>query len=127
MNIAVIGIGSNIDPEKNIYLATKKISLEVKLVKASKLVFTEPIGYEYQDNFLNGALLIETKHEKNSVDKILKNIEIELGREKTLNKNGPRTIDLDILLWNKEIIDSDVYSRKFLKESILELLPDFKF
>ena len=127
MNTAVIGVGSNINPEKNIDLAKKKISLEVQLIKVSKLVFTKPIGYENQDDFLNGALLIETEQEKDSVDKILKNIEIELGREKSLNKNGPRTIDLDILLWNNEIIDSDVYSRNFLKESILELLPDFKF
>ena len=127
MNSAIIGVGSNIDPEKNIKLATDKISSEVKLIKSSTLVFTEPVGYENQDDFLNGALLIETKQEKDSVDSILKNIESELGREKTLNKNGPRTIDLDLLIWNNRISDPDVYSREFLKESILELLPDFKF
>ena len=127
MNTAVIGVGSNINPENNIRLAKEKISSEVRLIRSSTMVFTKPIGYESQDDFLNGALLIETELEKESIEKILKNIETELGRKKSPNKYGPRTIDLDILLWNDEIIDSDVYSRNFLKESILELLPDFKF
>ena len=127
MNTVVIGIGSNINPENNIRLAKQKISSEVRLIRSSTLVFTKPIGYEDQDDFLNGALLIETELEKESIEKILKNIEAELGRKKSLNKFGPRTIDLDILLWNDEIMDSDVYSRDFLKESILELLPDFIF
>ena len=127
MNTAVIGVGSNINPEVNIKLAKEKISLEMRIIKSSKLVITKPIGYEDQDDFLNGALLVETEQEKDSMDKFLKNIESELERQKTLNKNGPRTIDLDILLWNNQIIDSDIYSRNFLMDSILELLPDFKF
>ena len=127
MNTVVIGVGSNINPENNIRLAKQKISSEVRLIRSSTLVFTKPIGYEDQDDFLNGALLIETELEKESIEEILKNIEAELGRKKSLNKFGPRTIDLDILLWNDEIMDSDVYSRNVLKESILELLPDFKF
>ena len=127
MNTAIIGLGSNINPQNNIRLARDKISSEVTLIKSSKLVYTEPVGYLEQDNFLNGALLVETDLEIESIVKLLKKIEIELGRKKTLNRNGPRTIDLDLLIWNDQIIDSDVYSRSFLKESILELLPDFNF
>jgi len=127
MNTAIIGVGSNINPEKNIKLAKEKISLEVNLIQSSKLVVTKPLGYLDQEDFLNGALLIETEFEKDSMVKILKKIETELGRKKTMNRNGPRTIDLDLLLWNNQIIDSDVYSRSFLRKSILELLPDFEF
>ena len=127
MNTAVISVGSNINPENNIRLAKEKISSKVRLLKSSKFVFTKPIEYENQDDFLNGAFLIETEHNKDSLYKILKNIETELGRRKTSNKNGPRTIDLDLLLWNNQVIDTDIHSRNFLKESILELVSDFKF
>ncbi len=57
----------------------------------------------------------------------LREIESGLGRVRTGNKNGPRTIDLDILVWNGEVVDDDVYEREFLKTSIRELLPGFTF
>ena len=50
-----------------------------------------------------------------------------MGRVKTSNKEGPRIIDLDIIIWNNKIIDDDVYKRTFLQNSVIELLPDFKF
>ena len=50
-----------------------------------------------------------------------------MGRIKTSNKQGPRIIDLDIVIWNNKIMDDDVYQRGFLKNSILELIPDFNF
>jgi len=53
----------------------------------------------------------------------LREIESGLGRVRTANKNGPRTIDLDILVWNGEVVDADVYERGFLRDSIIELLP----
>ncbi len=49
-----------------------------------------------------------------------------MGRAKTSNKQGPRIIDLDIIIWNYKVVGYDVYERKFLQKSILELLPDFK-
>ncbi len=127
MNTVVVGVGSNINPRDNIEVARKEISLETTLVSCSNFVFTKPVGCKKQDDFLNGAFLIKTRHDRNAVNKILKNIEMKLGREKTASRSGPRTIDLDVLIWNDRIIDQDVYSRQFLKDSILELIPDFKF
>ena len=57
----------------------------------------------------------------------LKKIEVDMGRIKTSNKQGPREIDLDIIIWNNRVVDNDVYERKFLQNSILELLPGFVF
>ena len=54
----------------------------------------------------------------------LKTLEQKLGRTKTENKNGPRTIDLDIIAWNGKVIDNEVYEREFLLNSIKEILPD---
>jgi 2-amino-4-hydroxy-6-hydroxymethyldihydropteridine diphosphokinase len=123
-NRAVIGLGSNINPEENIRKAKGAIAGEFNLIKSSSFVETDPVGYEDQDKFLNGALLIETELDAGSLKSWLKNLETELGRVKTDNKHGPRAIDLDILVWNGEVVDGEVYEREFLRRSIEELLPE---
>ena len=54
----------------------------------------------------------------------LKNMEKILGRVRTENKNGPRTIDLDIVVFNNKIIDNDFYKYDFVRNSVLELTPN---
>ena len=124
MNEAIIGLGSNIEPETNISKAKELIARELKLIKLSKFVETEPLGFKEQDNFLNGAVLVNTKLDLQELNKLLKKMEKTIGRKKTKNKHGPRIIDLDILTWNGEIIDVEVYTRSFLRNSILELKPE---
>jgi len=126
MNTAVISVGSNINPHFNIKIAEEIISRELNLIGSSSLIETEPIGFKDQDNFHNGAFLIETELDLKDFNAYLKKIETEIGRAKTSNKQGPRIIDLDIIIWNYKVVVYDVYERKFLQKSILELLPDFK-
>lgn len=124
INTAVVGLGSNIDPEENIEKAREAIASEFKVIKSSLFVETEPIGYKEQRSFLNGALLIETDMDVHSLKSWLMALESDMGRVRSDNKDGPRTIDLDILVWNGEVVDGEVYERNFLKTSIGELLPD---
>lgn len=124
MNTAVIGLGSNIQPSKNIRLARQKIDKHHKIIQESRFVQTTPIGYLNQPDFINGVIFIETTMNKDELDKWLKSVEYSQGRQQHPNKYGPRTIDLDILVWNKKIVDKDVYLRAFLKESILEVCPE---
>ena len=121
MNTAAVGVGSNIDPQNNIRKAKKLISEDHSLVKSSRFVRTKPIGYEHQDDFLNGALLVRTGLNKKQFINYLKKLENKLGRKRTHNKNGPRTIDLDVVIWNDKIIDQDCYERDFLKNCLNEL------
>lgn len=123
-NEVIIGVGSNIDPQINIDKAKQLIAQNHNLLKASSFIETKPIGCKNQDNFLNGAFLIETEMDTLSLKSWLKTLETQLGRVKTENKNGPRTIDLDIIVWNREIVDSEVYERDFLINSIKELIPE---
>lgn len=123
-NRAVIGLGSNINPEENIHKAKEEIASVLKLVKSSSFVETEPVGFKEQDKFLNGALLIETDMDIRGLKSWLKSLEVKLGRAKTDNRDGPRTIDLDILVWNGKVVDQEVYEREFLRESIKEILPE---
>ncbi|HML95201.1 MAG TPA: 2-amino-4-hydroxy-6-hydroxymethyldihydropteridine diphosphokinase [Thermodesulfobacteriota bacterium] len=126
-NRAVVGLGSNIDPEENIRKAIEIIRGEVRLIEASSFVETEPVGLKEQRSFINGALLIETSLGASELKTRLREMEAALGRVRTGDKNGPRTIDLDILVWNGEVVDDDVYEREFLRSSIRELIPGFTF
>lgn len=126
VNFSIIGVGSNIDPENNVRAAKENLARTVTILAQSAFVYTAPLLDTEQDRFLNGAFLIRSPLEQESLKQHLKRIEIEMGRVKTKNKNGPRPIDLDIIAFNHAITDNDVYERDFLRDSILELLPTLR-
>ncbi|MEC8479973.1 MAG: 2-amino-4-hydroxy-6-hydroxymethyldihydropteridine diphosphokinase [SAR324 cluster bacterium] len=122
----VIGLGSNIDPEANLEQAVQELKSRFKVSKRSKWTRTKPIGIQDQPDFYNGALLMETELEQQSLKKELKRIEDILGRDRSLPKFGPRTIDLDILIWNKKVVDEDYHERDFLRKGVEEIIPDLE-
>ena len=122
----VIGLGSNIDPEANLEQAVQELKSRFKVSKRSQWTRTKPIGIQDQPDFYNGALLLETELEQQSLKKELKRIEDILGRDRSLPKFGPRTIDLDILIWNKKVVDEDYYERDFLRKGVEEIIPDLE-
>ena len=122
----VIGLGSNIDPEANLEQAVQELKSRFKVSKRSQWTRTKPIGIQDQPDFYNGALLMETELEQQSLKKELKRIEDILGRDRSLPKFGPRTIDLDILIWNKKVVDEDYYERDFLRKVVEEIIPDLE-
>ena len=122
LNTVVVGVGSNINPKDNIEKAKNYISSDHKLLKSSNFIKTKPIGYKNQDDFLNGALLVKTALCLETFKDYLKNIENNLGRQRTNHKNGPRTIDLDILLWNGDVVNVDYYEREFLQKVVSDLI-----
>ena len=122
----VIGLGSNIDPEANLEQAVLELKSRFKVSKRSQWTRTKPIGIQDQPDFYNGVLLMETELEQQSLKKELKRIEDILGRDRSLPKFGPRTIDLDILIWNKKVVDEDYYERDFLRKGVEEIIPDLE-
>ncbi len=124
MNSAIISAGSNIRPEHYIQNARILLSEHHHIVAESRFVRTEPIGFKEQDPFLNGVFKIETNMTKQSLNKWLKRTEDALDRKRNENKYGPRTIDLDIVVWNNRIVDEDVLRYDFLQKAIREIDPD---
>lgn len=122
-NIAAISVGSNIDPDANIAKAKVCLGVDHTLLAESDFVTTPPIGFLDQPDFINGAWLIETELDRDDLQSALKAIEKKCNRVVTANKFGPRTIDLDVAIWNNEVIDPDVYQRDFLKQAIRKILP----
>ncbi len=151
-HIAYIGIGSNLGNKS--YHCENAISEILKvdrhrLLARSSFFKTEPVGYASQDWFVNGVIKIETDLEPSDLLRTLKAIEGQLGRTETF-RWGPRTIDLDILLFDDLQIETEelevphphIQDRKFvlvplteidqnlihpvLKKTIRELLDNFE-
>ena len=121
MNECIIGIGSNIDAEKNIAEMLQLLKQKVEIISVSSFIQTKPIGITDQSDFTNGAVKIQTELPEKKLKKLLKEIEDQMGRDRSQPKFGPRCIDLDIVVWNGEIIDPDYYTRDFLKASVDEI------
>jgi 2-amino-4-hydroxy-6-hydroxymethyldihydropteridine diphosphokinase len=122
MNRVIIGLGSNILPEENIGKALEELGKIISIIKTTALLRTKPVGIIDQPDFLNGALLAKTNLDIESLKIYLKSLEDRLGRDRTLPKSGPRTIDLDVVVWNGQILDKDYYTRGYLRELTDELM-----
>ncbi len=124
MNDCIIGIGSNIDAENNIQKSLAFLGQDVEIIAISSWVKTAPIGIINQNDFINGAVRIRTTLSQDNLINYLKKLENKLGRDRSLPKFGPRTIDLDIVIWNNIVIDKDYYTRNFIKNAVDELWQD---
>jgi len=120
-NTCIVGIGSNIDAESNIEKMFTILHTKVAVQKISALIKTKAVGFENQPDYTNGAVKIETELDREDLNQLLKSIENQLGRDRNGPKFGPRTMDLDIVVWNGEIVDPDYYTRDFLEKSVKEV------
>ena len=126
MNQAIIGLGSNIDPHKNVTKARAALAERFQILESSRFSRTKPIGYKKQPDFINGAMLIATHLDWQELRQILKEIENNLGRVRQRNSHGPRVIDLDLLVFNHQVVHQDVYERDFIRKAVTQLQPEIK-
>jgi 2-amino-4-hydroxy-6-hydroxymethyldihydropteridine diphosphokinase len=138
---AYVGLGANLgDREGNLRRAVELLGAEpgIAVVAVSSFRETEPVGYVDQPRFLNGACAVETDLSPRELLERLLSVEQALGRERGKEPRwGPRTIDLDLLLYGQEEVDEPgltvphprLTERSFALEPLLELdrglrLPD---
>ena len=131
---AYLSLGTNMgDKKKNLLEAIEKIGkLEnTKVTSQSTILETEPFGYTEQDMFLNACIEIKTLFTPQELLEKLLNIELEMGRVRTI-KWGPRIIDIDILFFDDEIIQDKnlavphpwISERMFVLEPLCEIAPN---
>lgn len=127
MSKVVLGLGSNLgDRLENLRFAvdTLRRAPKTQVLAVSRVYETEPVGYAEQPDFLNAAVLLETDLSPKTVLGICLGIEAAAGRERTI-KNGPRILDLDVLLY--ENVKSDSFELTLPHPRMLErafvLLP----
>ena len=130
---AYVGVGANLgDREATIRAAVRLLGDDV--VAVSRLRETEPWGYADQPPFLNGAILLETGLEPRALLDRLLAVERELGRSRDGPRYGPRTIDLDLLLYGDRVVDEPgltvphprLHERAFALEPLLDLDPELE-
>ncbi len=128
-----IGVGSNIEPERNIADALARLSKHVVVTGISSFYKTTPILRKNQDNYLNGVWQINTSMPPRELKSgVLRTIEKELHRNRESDKYASRTIDLDLLLFGDLVIheedltipDPDIFKRSFIAFPLSELNPD---
>ena len=128
---AYIGLGSNLgDREAALWGALMLLGEDV--VAVSSFRETDPVGYLDQPRFLNAAAALETELEPRALLERLLEVERELGRTRDGPRFGPRTIDLDLLLYGDRVIDEPglvvphprLAERRFVLEPLAELDPD---
>lgn len=130
---AYLSIGSNMgDREKNLRDAVEalKKNTSVRNVRVSEFIETEPYGYTEQDMFLNGAVQLQTTENPEGLLKLLLQIEQDGHRERTIHW-GPRTIDLDLILYEDVIMNTEeltlphreMHKREFVLEPMVQIAP----
>ncbi len=133
MATAYLCIGSNVgDKRSNCEEAVRRLQAagDIKVRARSGLYRTEPVGGPPQEEYLNGALGIETTLSPGDLLRVLKDIEKDMGRRET-KKNHPRIIDIDILFYDDLVMNSEgltiphprVHERYFALKGLAEIAP----
>jgi 2-amino-4-hydroxy-6-hydroxymethyldihydropteridine diphosphokinase len=121
---AYLGLGSNIDPAENIPGALEMLGQHLTIEEVAQTWETAAVG-THGPNFLNTAAAVQTQLPPELLKSlVLRRIERELGRVRTANKNAPRTIDLDILVYEGQVLDPKVWTYAFVAVPLAELLPE---
>ena len=107
MAIVYLGLGSNLgDRQKNIEEALRLFKEHhITVKKMSSMIETDPIGGPAQGKFLNAVCCVETHLSPAQLLNLILSFEKKLGRVRTV-VNAPRTIDIDILLYDRQVIDT---------------------
>ncbi|MFQ5734048.1 MAG: 2-amino-4-hydroxy-6-hydroxymethyldihydropteridine diphosphokinase [Planctomycetaceae bacterium] len=134
-NRAYLLLGSNMDAETNLPAAVRALSAFGTIVAASGVRESAPVGFTQQDNFLNAAVLLETESSAVELrEGPIAAVERQLHRVRDpQNVDGPRTIDIDIVLFNDDVgefgrvrvPDPDLLTRAFVAVPLAEIAPAF--
>ena len=131
---AYVGLGSNMgDRERMLWSAIHMLTFnpEIEVVGVSSIRETDPVGLEDQPRFVNAAAAVDTELGPRALLDLLLSIERELGRTREGPRFGPRTIDLDLVLFGDQVIDTpdlklphpEYHRRAFVLVPLAEIEP----
>ncbi|MDJ1653306.1 2-amino-4-hydroxy-6-hydroxymethyldihydropteridine diphosphokinase [Raoultella ornithinolytica] len=138
MTLAFIALGSNLAaPLEQVNAAVAALA-EIpnsRIVAVSSFYRTPPLGPQDQPDYLNAAVALETGLTAEALLDNTQRIELQQGRERKAERWGPRTLDLDIMLFGEQVIDSerltvphyDMKNRGFMLWPLFEIAPELHF
>ncbi|PPI87988.1 2-amino-4-hydroxy-6-hydroxymethyldihydropteridine diphosphokinase [Candidatus Pantoea edessiphila] len=135
MSTTYLALGSNLNhPMHQIKTALKEIDKipKTKRIATSQIYCTLPYGLKNQDNYLNMVVALKTKLSPNNLLKLLQEIELKQGRIRYIERWGPRTIDIDIMLFENKLINTndliiphyDMINRVFMLLPLVQISPN---
>ena len=138
MTLAYIAIGSNLaSPLEQVNAAVQALGEipQSKIVAVSSFYRTPPLGPQDQPDYLNAAVVLETALDAETLLDNTQRIELQQGRVRKAERWGPRTLDLDIMLFGHETINTerltvphyDMKNRGFMLWPLFEVAPDLIF
>ena len=129
--LAYLSLGSNVgDREEQLGKAQQRLAALGKIIAVSSYYETEPVEFTGQPWFLNCALALETELGPEELMRSILRIEQEMGRRR-IQKKGPRSIDIDILLFGNLVVNSPelaiphpaMQDRRFVLEPLAQIAP----
>ena len=138
MTLAYIAIGSNqASPLEQVNAAVQALGEipQSRIVALSSFYRTPPLGPQDQPDYLNAAVVLETTLDAETLLDNTQRIELQQGRVRKAERWGPRTLDLDIMLFGHEVINTerltvphyDMKNRGFMLWPLFEVTPDLTF
>ena len=137
LNLAYLSLGSNIDPERNLKACVRELERFGRVLAVSSVWESWPAGAAGSaglSDFLNAAVLLETALSPEELrDTAIAGIEETLGRVRTEDRNASRTIDIDLLLFNRETLQlgerripsPEILERPIVAIPLAEIAPDY--
>lgn len=123
-SLLIISLGSNIQPVENLRRSVDLLRQRARLVAVASVWETTAVGTA-APNFFNSAASVRISGTPQAFKaQVLRPIEEELGRVRSSDKFAPRPIDLDPILFNREILDDQLWSTAYLAVPVAELAPD---
>ena len=121
-----LSLGSNIQPERNLVQAIDLLQNYGKLEKISNAWESESVGAE-GPNYLNACVLLVTSLSQTALkEQALLPIELELGRQRSADRFAPRTIDIDIVIFDGVLCDDKYWEQAFVVVPLAEIYPDYQ-
>ncbi len=119
MNKVLLSIGTNTDREVNLAHCHELLNNIFDEIHYSQTSITEPYGHKYKNDFLNQLAIAYSEKDKDSIYQLLKDTEKKMGRKTTDKDTGVVVIDIDLVIWNEEVLKPSDISRSY----IADLLP----
>lgn len=114
METYLVSLGSNENKAENMLRCRKLIETYFQNVSYSEMLETKPVGVDFTEMFYNQLAVISSECALSDIQKVLKQIEKDLGRKSTDKSRGIVIIDLDVLAVNDKIIKSDDFTRPYI-------------
>lgn len=125
-HLAYLNLGSNIQPEVNLPQAVKLLSKYGEIQKVSNVWESEAVGTE-GPNYLNVCLSIKSSFAQTDLkEKVIQIIETQLGRRRTADKFAPRSMDIDIVIFDDNLVNAHYWEQAFVMVPLAEVYPEYR-